>query len=197
MGAVSDVSSATRVGEADIELGDRNRAETNRHGLPDDRAKKIEYHEDTFWSLFLRKGFGKEYKKLGPDGKRCLISAIAYRLWGFCFLVFVFSRPPLRSFLFSFFSFITIGYGDGCFGLSSLAGGPAAMGFLAIFPCTISGLYWCTRQLLDEDRGRGERWKRDDGLAVLRALGLDSGFIEDTPYCASPPFEYLDCIVFY
>lgn len=151
---------------------------------------------DTYWSLFWCKGFGTDYKKLGSDGKRCLISAIAYRLWGVLLFGLV-TRPPLHSFLF-FFSFYYYWLWGGCPGLSSLTGRPAATGFLAIFPCTISGLYWCTRpQLLGEDRGRGERWKRDDALAVLRALGLDSGLIEDTPYFASPPFEYLDCIVFY
>lgn len=134
-------------------------------------------------------------KKLGLDGKRCLISAIAYRLGGllFCFLScrFLSVTSSLASFLFSFL--ITTGYG-----LSSLAGWLAARGFLAGFPCTISVLYWCTRQgLLDEDRGRGERWKRCDALAVFESTWAGLRIDRRYPYYASPPSEPLDCIVFY
>lgn len=82
----------------------------------------------------------------------------------FCFCFFVFAHSllvptslaqfsiwpaSLVSFFFSFFflllPFITTG-SDRCFGLGSLAGGPTAEGYVAVFPCTISVLVYKTWQ---------------------------------------------------
>ncbi|KAI1065471.1 hypothetical protein LB507_000101 [Fusarium sp. FIESC RH6] len=109
----------------------------------------VDFYARAFWD-----GLQKNWDWMGKDVS-FQQSHIDLGVCFFCFLschfLSVTSSPV--SFLFSFL--ITTGYG-----LSSLAGWLAAREFLAGFPCTISVRYWCTRQgLLDEDRGRGERWK--------------------------------------
>lgn len=56
-----------------------------------------------------------------------------------------FSRFFFFSFFFLLLPFITTG-SDRCFGLGSLAGGPTAEGYVAVFPCTISVLVYKTWQ---------------------------------------------------
>jgi hypothetical protein len=96
-----------------------------------------------FGVYFDARVLGRITKKLGPDGKRCLISAIAYRLWGFCFFafcLFIFLSATLSLVSFSFFPFITIGYGDGCFWSELPRGRTSSDGI----PCDIPVYYFCT-----------------------------------------------------
>lgn len=90
---LSQIASATRVGEAGGPGIARPKPSSDkttwsaRRWSQGDRMPRRHILELFFYARVL----GRITKKLGPDGKRCLISAIAYRLGGFAFLLFIFS----------------------------------------------------------------------------------------------------------
>ncbi|EXA52343.1 hypothetical protein FOVG_00671 [Fusarium oxysporum f. sp. pisi HDV247] len=146
-----------------------------RQGRPDDGAKKIECHEDIFWSSISARVSDKDHKNWDRMGKDV---HFAYRLGGLClpfcfFFFFLFLFSPLtlgshlactvfhlasfsRFFFFLLLLFIIPGL-DRCCGLGSFAGGPTAEGYVAVFPCTISVLVYKTWQGYWKRIERGKR----------------------------------------
>ncbi|EXM28029.1 hypothetical protein FOTG_06272 [Fusarium oxysporum f. sp. vasinfectum 25433] len=139
-----------------------------RHGRPDDGAKKIECHEDIFWSSISARVSDKDHKNWDRMGKDV---HFAYRLGGLClpfllfFFFFVFSAysrfpPCLHSFpsgqLLSFLLFSTVTFYYSWIGpllwFGLLRGRTNSRGIC----CCIPVYYFCigvqdTARLLEED----------------------------------------------